>query len=84
MLKEVVGILTIVLTVASFTPQVWKAWRTKSVNDLSWWMIIIYALAALAWTWYGVILKDVMIITTDVLVFLQTFALLLLKLKYQK
>ena len=34
-------------------PQVWKTWKTKSVEDLSWGMLILFFLNCVFWLIYG-------------------------------
>ena len=41
------------LTSITFIPQVYKAWQTKSVGDLSVWMMLIVVLSTLVWLAYG-------------------------------
>jgi MtN3 and saliva related transmembrane protein len=41
------------LTSITFIPQVYKAWQTKSVGDLSTWMMLIVVLSTLVWLAYG-------------------------------
>ena len=38
---EIVGYVGVVLSSATFMPQVYQAWKTRSVGDLSIWMIIL-------------------------------------------
>lgn len=41
------------LTSITFIPQVYKAWQSKSVGDLSVWMMLIVVLSTLVWLAYG-------------------------------
>ncbi len=59
------------LTSITFVPQVYKAWQTKSVGDLSRWTVIIVVTSACIWLIYGVAIKSgpVMLANTVVLIF---------------
>jgi MtN3 and saliva related transmembrane protein len=54
---EVVGLFGAFLTGVTFVPQVYKAWQTKSVGDLSTWMILIVITSAIVWLVYAVYLN---------------------------
>ncbi len=46
------------LTSITFIPQVYKAWQSKSVGDLSVWMMFIVVLSTLVWLAYGFGIKN--------------------------
>ncbi len=83
MLETLFGIGAIVLTSTAFAPQVWKSLKTKSVDDISWLMVIIHILANLSWLGYGIMRMDAVIIITDILVLTMLAILALVKFKYQ-
>jgi MtN3 and saliva related transmembrane protein len=51
---EMVGYFGSFLSAITFFPQVYKAWKTKSVGDLSLTMILIVFTSTLVWIVYGV------------------------------
>jgi MtN3 and saliva related transmembrane protein len=53
---EIVGLFGAFLTAITFIPQVYKAWQTKSVGDLSLTTIFIVFLSTVVWLVYGVTL----------------------------
>jgi MtN3 and saliva related transmembrane protein len=53
---ELAGHLGALLSSITFIPQVYKAWQTKSVGDLSLTMILIVLISTLVWLAYGVAL----------------------------
>lgn len=83
LLETAFGLGAIILTPIAFAPQVVKSWRTKSVDDLSWLMILIHVLANSSWLGYGIIRQDPVIIVTDTLVILMLAVLAAVKYKYQ-
>lgn len=51
---EIVGLFGAFLSSVTFMPQVYKAWQTKSVGDLSLMMMLIVFTSTLVWLVYGV------------------------------
>ncbi len=78
---DYLGYLGSFLTSITFVPQVYKAWQTKSVGDLSKWMVLIVIASAGIWLVYGIAIKSgpVMVANTVVLI----FALVLLYFTYR-
>ncbi len=50
---EVVGHTGALLSSITFIPQVFKAWQTKSVGDLSLYMMLIVFTSTIIWLIYG-------------------------------
>lgn len=50
---EIVGYVGVVLSSATFVPQVYQAWKTRSVGDLSIWMIVILLGNVSTWLFYA-------------------------------
>ncbi len=53
---EIAGHLGALLSSVTFIPQVYKAWQTKSVGDLSLAMMFIVFSSTLIWLFYGIAL----------------------------
>jgi MtN3 and saliva related transmembrane protein len=53
---EIVGLFGAFLTAITFIPQVYKAWTTKSVGDLSLTTVLIVFTSTVVWLVYGVTL----------------------------
>ena len=54
-----------VLTVASFLPQVVRAWRTRRTRDLSLGSLALLILAGSLWIVYGAISRDWPVVVTN-------------------
>ena len=65
MLTEIIGILAGVFTTLGTLPQITKAYRTKSVGDVSVWMFVIMLTGVGLWTAYGILKMDWPIIITN-------------------
>ena len=59
------GLVAGICTTISFLPQVLKIWRTKSVNDLSLSMFLIFTFGVSNWLVYGLIIKEKPIILAN-------------------
>ncbi len=53
-----IGLVGGICTTISFFPQVLKIWITKSVNDLSLSMFLIFTFGVGNWLIYGLIIKE--------------------------
>lgn len=51
---DIFGYAGIFTGIAFMIPQTWKMWRTKSVGDLSWGMLILFFLNCVFWMAYGI------------------------------
>lgn len=77
-----VGYVAGFLTVMSFLPQVLRAWRTRAAHDLSLRACILFVVAAMVWTAYGISRTDWPIILTNGGLFVLSSALLVAKLRF--
>ncbi|MCC8361135.1 SemiSWEET family sugar transporter [Salinimicrobium sediminilitoris] len=76
---EILGLTAGVFTTAAVTPQIWKAWKTKEVDDVSLGMFFVLITGLALWVAYGIITKDIPIIATNGVAFtLNSFMLFLI------
>ncbi|NMA09845.1 MAG: SemiSWEET transporter [Methanomicrobiales archaeon] len=59
------GLLAGTLTTLAFAPQVVRAWRTRSTDDLSLGMLVVLLSGVLLWLAYGVVRGDIAIIAAN-------------------
>ncbi|TCP23976.1 MtN3 and saliva related transmembrane protein [Tenacibaculum skagerrakense] len=81
--QEVLGYLAAFLTTASFLPQVYKSWKTKSTEGLSLTMYTVFFLGIVCWLIYGIFLNSLPIILANTITGVSAFSLILMKLKYK-
>ena len=81
---EVVGLIGAFLSSITFMPQVWLAWKTKSVGDLSLGMLLIVFTSVLVWLVYGFYLNLLPVIVANSIVFLLSLLLLYFKFTFPK
>jgi MtN3 and saliva related transmembrane protein len=63
-------------------PQVYKTWKTKSAEDVSWGMLALYFLNCALWLTYGAEIKSTPLMLTNGIALLISIAQIGLKLKY--
>ena len=83
-LIDILGYLGAALTALNFLPQVLKAWKTKNVDDLSFWMLVLVISAQIVWLAYGFTLQLVPVIIANSSLLVMALMLLILKLVYRK
>ena len=80
----VIGIVAGILILSGWVPQIVSGYKTKRLNDVSaYLMILIFAGAAL-WLVYGIALDDVYIMGVNISAMVLTMIVLSMKLKYEK
>jgi MtN3 and saliva related transmembrane protein len=81
---EAVGHFGAFLTSITFIPQVYKAWKTKSVGDLSFTMILIVVTSTIVWLVYAVALELWPVIIANSIIGLLSLTLVYFKLTFKK
>lgn len=81
---ELVGYLGSFLTSITFIPQVYKSWQSKSVGDLSIWMIAIVLTSTIVWLVYGFAIESGPVISANLVVLVLTLVLFYFKLTFKK
>lgn len=80
---EVLGLVAGACTTAAVTPQIWKAWKTKEVEDVSLGMYLVLITGLALWLIYGIIQNDIPIIATNGTALLLNLFMLYLILRYR-
>ncbi len=81
---EWVGLFGAFLSSVTFIPQVWLAWKTKSVGDLSLGMLLIVFTSVIVWLVYGIYLKLLPVIIANSIIFVLSLVLLYFKFTFPK
>lgn len=79
-----VGAMAAVLTTSSFLPQIIKAYRTKKMNDVSPYLMGLFATGTTLWLVYGIFKNDFVIIGANLLGTAFNVILLFLKRAYSR
>ncbi len=78
---DAIGSAAGTLTTVAFIPQVIRAWRTGSVQDLSLWMLLAFTTGVCLWTMYGVVTDAMPLIITNGITFVLALMLLAMKIR---
>lgn len=71
-----IGLLAGFCTTISFLPQVMKTWRTRSTEDISLGMFLVFTVGCTLWLLYGLLTYNIAIILPNaVTIVLSTFIL---------
>jgi MtN3 and saliva related transmembrane protein len=80
--REYLGYIGVVTGSLTFVPQVWMAWKTRSVGDLSIWMILILLTNVVIWLIYGITGKDKAMILANSIILVLSLLMLYFKLTF--
>lgn len=81
-LLDLLGLSAGSLTTLSFVPQVIKTWRSKSADDISTGMFVIFSIGLVMWLIYGLYLQSLPIIVSNIVTLALTVVILILKYRY--
>ncbi|MCC6288692.1 MAG: hypothetical protein IT249_12495 [Chitinophagaceae bacterium] len=81
---DYVGLFGAALSSVTVVPQVIKAWQTKSVGDLSIWMVFILIGNVSTWLFYGIVKHDIAIIVANAIILFLSLLMLYFKLSFKK
>ena len=80
----VIGILAGILILSGWVPQIARGYKTKRLNDVSAYLMILIFAGATLWLVYGIALDDVYIMGVNLAAMVLTMIVLSMKLKYEK
>ncbi len=79
---EIFGYCAAVLTTLAFLPQLIKTWRTKSAEDVSYFMLSLFLAGVLCWILYGLNIRSFPIVIANSITFILNVFILFLKIKF--
>ena len=80
--RDYLGYVGVVTGSLTFVPQVWMAWKTRSVGDLSIGMILILLINVVIWLIYGITGKDKAMILANSIILVLSLLMLYFKLTF--
>jgi MtN3 and saliva related transmembrane protein len=83
-LVSIVGVVAAILTTSSFLPQMIKAYRTKSMHDVSRYLMSMFATGTVLWMVYGIYKSDFVIVGANAIATVLNVVLLFMKFSYGK
>ena len=84
MIEDFIGYLGGFFIMISFIPQVIKSYKTKSVKDLSLWMVIATLAGTIFWISYGYLIESKPVLVMNIIFGIIVLYQLFLKIKYEK
>ena len=80
----IIGIVAGILILSGWVPQIVKGYKTKRLNDISSYLMVLIFAGAVLWLIYGMALDDVYIMGVNLAAMVLTMIVLSMKLKYEK
>ena len=80
---DILGFLAGTMTTVAFLPQVIKTWKSKSAEDVSLVMFILFILGVSLWCAYGWRIHSAPVIIANIITFLLSASILVLKLIFE-
>lgn len=81
---DYLGLVGVVTGSLTFVPQVYKAWKSHSVGDLSIWMVLILLTNVCIWLVYGIAKDDLAMILANSIILFLSLVMLYFKLTFRK
>ena len=79
---EIIGLIAAVITSAGFLPQLTKGFRTKKLDDVSYFMPIVLAIGMTLWFIYGFLINSIAVMVANVFSISCCITLIVMKKKY--
>lgn len=80
---DLIGYMAGMLTLFNMLPQIVKTYKTKSAQDISYLMIVSYALSMILWVIYAWFIVSWPIVITNGVAFFASLAQIILMIKYK-
>lgn len=83
-LLSILGIAAGILILTGWVEQIYKGYKTKSLKDVSKFLMIFISAGAILWLIYGVLVQDIFIIGTNVTAIVLMMIVLTMKKRYDR
>ncbi len=83
-LLTILGIAAGILILTGWVEQIIKGYKTKSLKDVSKYLMVFISGGAILWLIYGIIIADVFIIGTNIAAIFLMMIVLFMKKRYEK
>ena len=82
-IHSIIGYLAAFFLISTLLPQLYHSFKTKKVDDLSYYFICLQVITCSLFLIYGILLKELPLILANLFVLLKTFVLLSIKIIYR-
>jgi len=79
---EFIGLIAAFITSIGFLPQIIKGFKTKKLDDISYFMPILLAIGMTLWLIYGILINSIAIISANIFSISCSISLIIMKKKY--
>lgn len=79
---EILGLIAGAITSIGYLPQIYKGYKTKKLNDVSYYMPAVLAFGMTLWLIYGIILNAFAVIVANIFGITFSILLIIMKKKY--
>jgi len=79
---EIIGLIAAVITSAGFLPQLIKGYRTKKLDDVSYFMPIVLAIGMALWFVYGFLIISIAVMVANLFSISCCLTLIIMKKRY--
>lgn len=83
-LLTILGIAAGILILSGWVEQIIKGYKTKSLKDVSKYLMVFIAGGSILWLIYGIIVSDIFIIGTNIAAIFLMMIVLFMKKRYEK
>ena len=84
MLVEIIGFLAAFTSTVSLIPQIIKTFRTKSAEDVSFFMLVNFLVTSLLWLLYGLMIGAAAVWVANAIMTLFSIVMLALKVRFSR
>ena len=79
-----IGVMASILILSGWVHQIFKGFKTKKLDDVSKYLMVLIGLGAVLWTIYGIEIDDIIIIGVNIAAIILMIIILLMKFRYTK
>ncbi|QLH09961.1 hypothetical protein DSQ19_05395 [Candidatus Nitrosotenuis sp. DW1] len=72
------------MVTVGWIPQIIRGYKTKSLSDVSYYLMILISTGSVLWIFYGVEINDKIIVGVNIAILIFNLTLLCMKIKYSR
>ncbi|WKT57574.1 SemiSWEET family transporter [Candidatus Nitrosotenuis chungbukensis] len=80
----ILGTIASVMVTVGWIPQIIRGYKTKSLSDVSYYLMILISTGSVLWIFYGVEINDKIIVGVNIAILIFNLTLLGMKIKYSR
>ncbi len=80
----VLGTIASVMVTVGWIPQIIRGYKTKSLSDVSYYLMILISTGSVLWIFYGIEIGDKIIVGVNIAILIFNLTLLCMKMRYSR